>query len=502
VSNSGALPRSATLRAAAGLVVAGALALSACGGSALSPAAVREANAKAQGGLANSSGGVVPGAQVPGGTTTTTTPDGTTDPSTPNSPVSNAGTNGQNPVTNVGSNTGGGNAGTPAPPTGKGIKAGSCVGFKNTTGITDSTISIGNIADVSGPVPGIFTAAQYAVKAYALYFNSTSTICNRKLAVKTYDSQTNTSGDAVATQKTCDETFAAVGSMSAFDTGGTANAKACKIPEIHAIITNSERAEGCSTCFGAEAPGGGYFASSIPDYFTKHDKSATQKAAMLYVNAAASVGGAKGQVNAEERRGWKFIYNSSFDIAEFNYGPYVQQLKSKGVKLVQMYGSADMAVRMAQAFKSANYKPDLFILNATQYDKNFANGGDAVEGSILYIDFTPIEELGSNPELALYNRWLQQVSPGAQPTYFGLYAWSAARLFAEQATILGAKLTRANLVTALRGVHAWTANGLHASQDVGRKVSTACARFIQLHNGKWVPYGGTKYYCNGIVSSK
>lgn len=480
-----------------GGVVAASLALSACGGSSIDAEEAARAN--------NGIKGL--GAAAPGAVTgpAATTPDTGTPVSGGNgTPTGGSGTGGSTGGATGGGTTGGGasGGGTAAPATGKGIKAGSCAGFQNTTGITDSKIYIGNISDVSGPVPGIFTSAQQATKAYAAYFNATSSICGRKLEVKPYDSQTNTSADAVATQKTCDETFAAVGSMGAFDSGGTAIANKCKIPEIHAILTNDARSA-CPTCFAASAPSQGTFPKSIPDYFTRTNKAATQKAAMVYVNAAASVAAAQGQIKAEERRGWKFVYTGSFDIAEFNYGPLVQRMKSAGVKLVQMYGSSDMAVRMAKAFDSAGFSPDLFILPATQYDKNYVGaGGAAVDGTVLFINFAPLEEAGSNPELALYMQWLQQVAPGAQPTYFGLFAWSAARLFAERATVLGGKLTRASLVQQFKGVRAWTSNGLHAPQDVGGKGGADCFRFIQLRGGAWVPYGGTKYYCNGQVSTK
>ena len=473
-----------------GLAVAFSLVLTACGGSSLDPEDVAAANAAVQG--ASVPGTVQqPGVSQPGVAVTNAPGSVPTGPAVPGSNPSSPSNPGSAPDLPP-------NA---APPTGKGIKAGSCTGFKNSTGITDSKIIIGNIADISGPVPGIFTAAANATKAYAAYFNSTSSICGRKLEVKTYDSQTNTSADAVATQKTCDETFAAVGSMSAFDTGGAAIASRCKVPEIHAIVTNPARAA-CDSCFGAEAPLGGYFPQDLADYFTRTNKAGTQKAAMLYVNAAAAVNGAKTQIKSQERRGWKFAYTVGFDIAEFNYGPYVQKLKAANAKIVEMYGSADMAVRMAKAFQSAGYKPDVFLLNATQYDRTFASAGSAVEGSVVYIDFTPLEEIGKTPELALYNQWLQQVAPGSQPTYFGMYAWSATRLFVEQATALGGKLTRPALVNRLKGVHAWTANGLHAPQDVGLKQSTKCVRFLQLRSGRWVPYGPTKYMCTGRVDGK
>jgi hypothetical protein len=98
--------------------------------------------------------------------------------------------------------------------------------------------------------------------------------------------------------------------------------------------------------------------------------------------------------------------------------------------------------------------------------------------------------------MKLYTEWLQQVAPGAVPSYFGLYAWSAARLFTEQALALGSDLTRANLVRRVRAVSLWTDHGLHAPQPVGPKKNSSCWRFLQAHNGRWVPIG-SGYLCHG-----
>ncbi|MCW2787126.1 MAG: amino acid/amide transporter substrate-binding protein family [Marmoricola sp.] len=476
------------------------LTLSACGGSVLKPDFVAAANRAVEGGpsAASTNGPTTPGDPSTGvGGSNPTSPGGSS-----TSPGGSSTSPGGSSTSPGGSSTSpGGSPGGAAPAVGAGVKAGSCTGFKNQTGVSNSAITIANIADISGPVPGIFTAASYAVQAYAKYFNSTSTICGRKLNVLALDSQTNAGAEQVASQKSCDNAFATVGEMSAFDTGGIATTENCKIPDLQAVITNDARAK-CSNCFAAQAPGGGFSPDAIPDYFTAHNKAATQKAAMLYVNAAASVGGALDEVRAEKRRGWKFAYTSSFDIAEFNYSPYVQQMKSKGVKLVQMFGSAQMAIGIAQAMQSADFHPDIYMMNATQYDPAYAAAGSPVEGSIITADFTPIEDMAKVPELALYNQWLQQIKPGAVPTYFGLYAWSAARLFVQQAVALGGKLTRPNMINSIRSVHSWTANGLHAPQDVGGKRVSRCWRFIQLHQGKWVPYGGTGYHCGGVVSAQ
>ena len=75
-------------------------------------------------------------------------------------------------------------------------------------------------------MPGLFEANQDAVRAYVAYFNATSDICGRKLELKTYDSRTDAAADQQAYTQACDDTFAMVGSMSAFDSGGASTAQA------------------------------------------------------------------------------------------------------------------------------------------------------------------------------------------------------------------------------------------------------------------------------------
>ena len=145
------------------------VALAACG-SQLDPDTVALAN----GGSAAGGAGAVGG----GDTGTDTAPDGS---------VPGSGSGGGSSTT--GGDSGGTSGGSDAPSgttqgtgdnsaTGN-TKAGSCNGFKNQTGITDKTITIANVSDISGPVPGIFESAQQATRAYAAYFNSTSDICGR-----------------------------------------------------------------------------------------------------------------------------------------------------------------------------------------------------------------------------------------------------------------------------------------------------------------------------------
>ena len=123
----------------------------------------------------------------------------------------------------------------------------------------------------------------------------------------------------------------------------------------------------------------------------------------------------------------------------------------------------------------------------------------AVDGTVVFTNFTPFEEASKNRETALYLSWLQQVKPGADPGFFGVFAWSAARLFVELATKLGGNLSRATLLEGIKKTDNWTSEGLHAPQRIGPKQTGECWRYIELKGGTWRPLNGTKYSCTGLT---
>jgi len=332
------------------------------------------------------------------------------------------------------------------------------------------------------------------------YFNSTSNICGRKLSLIKFDTRTDAGADQQAYAKLCDQAFAAVGSMSAFDSGGAATAQGCGIPDIRTAAVTATR-NACTTCFGAQATGAYEMSNAPADFFVKNYHDASQAAAFLYLNAGAAAENGKTQQKVEEMRGMKFLYSAGIDVAEFNYGPYVQAMKSKGVRWVQFLGGEPQAVRLAQAMQSAGFKPDVYLLDPTGYDPNYVkSAGSAGDGTIVFINFAPFDS--NIPELNLYKKWLQQVAPGAVPTFFGEFAWSAAKLFVEQAVALGGQLTRASLVQKVSQVNNWTGGGMHGPMMVGAKHAPSCVRFLQLKSGQWTPLGGTNYMCNGYTRAQ
>lgn len=496
------MPTPARWRSAATMLTALAVfGVAGCGGSAISPEEARQANLGLQGATALGStgggGAVNPG--IGGTDPSVGTGTGTVGTNPGTGSVGVPGGAGGTGSTGTGPPAGTGGTGSTSQSAGAGTKAGSCAGFKNGVGITDDTITIGNSADVSGPVPGLFSGPQLATKAYVNYFNATNPhgICGRKLVLRTYDSRTDAGADQQATQKMCTDVFASVGSLSAFDSGGAEIAQGCGLPDLRANITTAER-NGCRTCFGADATGAHEYSNAVPDFFVKNYRAASQKAAYLYLSAGAAAENGKTQIAVESKRGMRFLYTAAIDVAEFNYSPYVQQMKSKGVEYVQFLGGYQQAVRLAQAMQAANFTPQVRHFDQTTDDPGYLKtGGSAVEGAITSLTYKPLFE--PQPELDQYKRWLQQTAPGSAPNGFGLFGWSAAKLFVEQVIALGGRLNRATLVASLSGVHAWTGGGMHGPMDVGGKHAAECVRFEVVKNGRFAPIGPSRFLCSGIT---
>src|ERR1019366_3046236 len=78
-------------------------------------------------------------------------------------------------------------------------------------GLTPTTITVGTVADVGGPVPGILEGAIYGMQAYAAYLNSIGGVNGRKLVIKQGDSALACATSTTAMQALVNDVFAFVG---------------------------------------------------------------------------------------------------------------------------------------------------------------------------------------------------------------------------------------------------------------------------------------------------
>ncbi len=392
---------------------------------------------------------------------------------------------GDDAPTTSGGPTGNGGGDPQGGPTGDGpTVAAGCAGRggETDTGVSANKLTVATLADITGVQPGLFQSAHQAARAAAAYINSEGGICGRALDPLLLDSKTDSGGNRAAMLDACDKAFAVVGSMSAFDDGSAAPGEACGIPDISAIVTNAPKAAASNTY--AIAPNAtGYVATTPAEYLAKRFPNEVKKSAQLWLNQAVTKNNATERMRAWEKAGFNFIYQTETQVLEANYTRFVQEMRSRGVQLATMVSDFQSLMRLQKAMRQQNYIPKVRAWDSVAYDGDYLAEPEVVEGSYVFINNAMFEE--SNPEKELYTDWLQRVSPGAVPDYFGLYAWSAYRLFQNLATKLGKDLKRPKLMAALKATKTWGANGLHAPHQIGAKRISVCNLWLQVKGGKF-----------------
>src|SRR5581483_8255757 len=103
-------------------------------------------------------------------------------------------------------------------------------------GVTPTSITVGQIADISEPVPGLFKSAQVALQAYAAYVNSQGGVNGRKLIVDSRDSAFNPSKITSDAQDIAAHDFAFVGNYTLFDIGMQPTIDSQHVPNVSVAI--------------------------------------------------------------------------------------------------------------------------------------------------------------------------------------------------------------------------------------------------------------------------
>ncbi|MGH9305335.1 MAG: ABC transporter substrate-binding protein [Acidimicrobiales bacterium] len=365
-------------------------------------------------------------------------------------------------------------------------------------GVTANSITIANVSDISGPSPGLFTSAQQGEAAAVAYINSQGGIYGRKVILKSRDDQEDTGQNRTQVLASCQDSFAMVGNTSAFDNGGASAIDACGIPNIAAIATTNASAQSADT-YPAYPTNPNVFVIGPAKHIAAAYPNAVKHAALIWIDQATTSYLAQKELAAYSSVGFNFVYKTSVSVVETNFTQYVIAMKNAGVQYITTQSDAPTIVRLSLAMQQQNYEPQVRDFYSVAYDPAFiAQGQQAVEGDLVFVNTALFSEASSSPGMQLYLSWLKRVDPGAVPTYFGIYAFSAGLLFQKAATMAGPKLTRKGVLAALAGIHSWSADGLHAPHDVGNKTPSPCFVYMKIQGGQFVRnYPASGFDCSG-----
>src|SRR4029079_11648354 len=103
------------------------------------------------------------------------------------------------------------------------------------------------------------------------------------------------------------------------------------------------------------------------EFIKKNYPDAAAHAGLLYLNAGAAAENGPVEVREMTKQGLHFDVTQAIDVSEFNYAPYAQQLKDKGVKVVLWVGSYQHSLTLEQAMQQIRYNTDLYMTRDTCY---------------------------------------------------------------------------------------------------------------------------------------
>ncbi len=374
-------------------------------------------------------------------------------------------------------------------------------GSGNTTGITPTSVTIGQVDTLSGPVPGLFLGAKDGTQAYLDYINSKGGVNGRKLYLKADDDQFSAANYATETQSLVGSVFALVGGFSLFDASGVPAINAAKIPDVTVSLSAQRNLDQYNFSPNPLIPGG----TRLGPF--KYYKSAYGNAYKSVGTIDSDVATAEAQSNADfaamKSLGYNIVYKDTVSAVQTDFTPDVLKMKSAGVQMVYIVGLAvpqvaDLAKDMAQQ----NFKPKLFSTNGVAYDSSYiptagqpANGTHTDQQSAMYLG----QDASSVPAVATFDKWIKKVNPSGHIDTYGLFGWLSAQLFAQALQTAGKNPTRASVLAALDKITSFNGDGLIATTNPAQKKPGTCWIEIQVTNGSWqrtAPSPKSGFICN------
>ena len=370
-------------------------------------------------------------------------------------------------------------------------------------GITPTEIVVGHVTQLSGPVPGLFEGSVRGINAYAAYINSKGGIAGRKLRVEVRDDQFDAAQNRAQTQDLLGKTLGLVGGISLYDDASASEVAKSGAPDIPALVLNKVRAD-LPNSF-APQPNADHAATGQFLWFQREFPDAVKAVGSVYGDVPSAKRSHENFRRAAESLGYTWKYDRGYQPTETDFTADVIRMRQSGVKAVFLIAlDAKNVARVLKAAAQQSWKPDVWILGASAYDKTLlALAGPAAEGVHIFsiASLYAGEDAGAIPEVKLFNEWHNRVAPGKSIDYYAVTAWSAGMMFAQAVERAGANPTRASVVAALKTITKFTANGLQAETDPANKRPSTCYLIMKVEGGRYrrVDPAGTGFRCEGTI---
>jgi branched-chain amino acid transport system substrate-binding protein len=239
-------------------------------------------------------------------------------------------------------------------------------------------------------------------------------------------------------------------------------------------------------------------------------KGAKNVGTVSYGVSASSTAAAKNlQKYAVPDAGLKAAYtNTSVDFGTTDVGPLVLGMKNAGVDATYLPLVLSSNLAIIQNAAQNNLKFKLAVL-ATGYGQPLLDQpvSKTIGPEVLFAQGWAPVELKTAATKKFQSNLAKYAGYKGVPD-FGVYTgYLTADLLIDGLKAAGKDLTRDGYITATKGLNTWDAAGMAcqpvdvSAQGFGKPPNTACSWYVQIKNGKFVPYPSDKPITGKLIEA-
>ena len=303
--------------------------------------------------------------------------------------------------------------------------------FSDTTGLTSTTVSVGNVSTLAF---GLFKGADVGTEAWADYVNSTGGINGRKIVVNSYDDGYEGAPNKQETQEVVQNDFAVVGGFSLEDNyGGTVLAANPGVPNV--TVNLDQATSDLPNSFSPDPAAVGWPTGPLL-YFKQKFPADVQHAGALVADEPSAIDKWNGEKAAMESLGYKVVYDEQFGITQTDFTQNVVAMRQDGIKILFLEQMPEnYAGRGGQGPERAGLPPAGGVrrLDLLRAAGDRLRRASAIDGT--YMEMVNSLFLGEDenvlPAVKTFQSWVQKADPGFHPDLYTLFGWLSGELFTQ-----------------------------------------------------------------------
>jgi ABC-type branched-subunit amino acid transport system substrate-binding protein len=361
-------------------------------------------------------------------------------------------------------------------------RAGAVGSGKNDVGVSDSTILLGNVTSLSGPLPGQFDGMPNATKAFIADYNAKGGFRGRKLKLVIRDDGLDPNKHLSVVKQLVEEdkVFALINDGTVVHGTSAEYLKSKNVPVISGsafddTYCTTSNFFSLNTYCPHEAGQGGWV-----KWGAEHG---VKKAALLYINLGITQELHRAMVQAFKDWHIDLVYDREVQLVEADYTPYVLAARSAGADTVFTLIDNASIINMLKAMKRQNWSPGLYPTAGqdSKFLEQVREAGLSVDGMV-----TQGGPLEGEPTEADYNRVYKQYFPDQSINAFSRLGWEGMLWFVDIGLgRLGPDITRDAVMKNLLGSSGYTFRGMSPPLEMGptRHVQS-CGMLVTAKGGK------------------